>query len=1193
MGDRIAVRCLVLLCALHASPLPACGLTVNGDGNGLDVADDELTLYEAEGIAYGTPGALSCLTQSELDQISGEIVAPNPLCGTLEPRFNLVGGCGLNSADQIGFADTVGTIALSNVRIVNSDSIDGRKPNGSRVTLQGQGIPSPQVIEARGDPLSQLAPVVSIRNLVVTGGVGIGIQASELAGVLDITGVEVYGNGGNGIQLGTPPASVFPSCAGIVALGGTGPGEENYIHSNGGWGIAIYDDCDSSIISDVRLRNNFVGLSDALGISDAGNALGGVLAFFARGVWIGGSAVNERNYIGWNDGPGVEVTDGLTNSGTRVQGNWIGLARDLPTAPRPNAIGVRIVGGNDVSIGGATPAEGNVISGNLLQGVVTEPAGATSGVLIQNNVIGLDPARTLALGNGQDGVALRGSFGASVLDNVISGNGGNGVQIEGGGNTRVETNVVGLRGSANSTNDNTAAGNGQAGIWVNGSPGAAIGAGNRVAANAGTGVRISGENADGTQLRGNVIGLSNGNDPRPNGGGGLFVDNGPDNTLIGGSSAADRNTISGNAFDGLRITGPAVNGVVIRGNYIGLSPQGLGDAGNARDGVRIETGVSSAEVVGNQIAGNGLDGVGLLAMDAQAKVQGNVIGLDLGGQVVGNAASGIALGFGTVNALVGDATAPNLVVGNSIGIYVANAGTSGNVISGNTVGGTLAGRGNGLGITVRSGATNNIVSGNTVVGSNGPGIELLGAGTSGNTVRGNFVGVTAAGVAGGNAGGVRVAGGASGNVIGGATAAERNVVGGNALYGLAFTDAGTQSNVAVGNYIGIDPGGLNPRPNPIGVLFDAGAVNNTASTNVISGNSGDGVRIQGNGTNGSRVQANRIGLTPTGSALLPNGGDGIRITANAANSVVGTLPPQANLVRGNLGAGIRVESGSGNDLTYNALQGNGGLGIDLGPNGVTLNDPLDADAGANDLLNSPLLSNVVQNGSMLSLTVAQASALPSASIAVILHAVGACDPSGRGEGDTPLDAVSVNTNASGNASVNAMVPLPGPGLVAAVTGTSFIGTGSTSEFSPCAVPAGFTDAVFANGFEQAPPGAPAPARAAGADALAAPLRVERVDAARVRAIVQVDAGASGATAARSLSLGSTAAVVVERIDAAGMACELLGAIVCEVPELRPGQSAQATVLLGVARGEAELWLETREASGAYGRVARRIDEPGR
>ena len=83
MSDRIAARCFAWLCALYAGPGLACALTVNGDGNGGDVADVELTLVEATGIARGDPAALSCLTQNELDQIGGETSVPNLLCGTL------------------------------------------------------------------------------------------------------------------------------------------------------------------------------------------------------------------------------------------------------------------------------------------------------------------------------------------------------------------------------------------------------------------------------------------------------------------------------------------------------------------------------------------------------------------------------------------------------------------------------------------------------------------------------------------------------------------------------------------------------------------------------------------------------------------------------------------------------------------------------------------------------------------------------------------------------------------------------------------------------------------------------------------------------------------------------------------------------------------------------------------------------
>jgi hypothetical protein len=50
--------------------------------------------------------------------------------------------------------------------------------------------------------------------------------------------------------------------------------------------------------------------------------------------------------------------------------------------------------------------------------------------------------------------------------------------------------------------------------------------------------------------------------------------------------------------------------------------------------------------------------------------------------------------------------------------------------------------------------------------------------------------------------------------------------------------------------------------------------------------------------------------------------------------------------------------------------------------------------------------------------------------------------------------------------------------------------------------------------------------------------------------------------ARSVTVRFDRAVVVETIETAGVACEVIGALVCEVPELAPGQVAGLRVRLG-------------------------------
>jgi hypothetical protein len=67
---------------------------------------------------------------------------------------------------------------------------------------------------------------------------------------------------------------------------------------------------------------------------------------------------------------------------------------------------------------------------------------------------------------------------------------------------------------------------------------------------------------------------------------GILIQDSANNT-IGGTTAAQRNIISGNDGDGIRITGPASDGNTVQGNYIGTDVSGALDVGNSGDGIRI------------------------------------------------------------------------------------------------------------------------------------------------------------------------------------------------------------------------------------------------------------------------------------------------------------------------------------------------------------------------------------------------------------------------------------------------------------------------------------------------------------------------------------------------------------------------------------------------------------------------------
>ena len=137
--------------------------------------------------------------------------------------------------------------------------------------------------------------------------------------------------------------------------------------------------------------------------------------------------------------------------------------------------------------------------------------------------------------------------------------------------------------------------------------------------------------------------------------------------------------------------------------------------------------------------------------------------------------------------------------------------------------------------------------------------------SSNNVVVGNFLGTDATGtVAKPNWAGVATR--TSNNIIGGTSAADRNIISGNSVDGIQITGAsGGSGNVVMGNYIGLDVTGTVDLGNTNqGVALYNGAKDNiiggtaAGAGNVISGNNGEGVRVVTSGTTGNVVVGNLI-----------------------------------------------------------------------------------------------------------------------------------------------------------------------------------------------------------------------------------------------------------------------------------------------------------------------------------------------
>ena len=350
-------------------------------------------------------------------------------------------------------------------------------------------------------------------------------------------------------------------------------------------------------------------------------------------------------------------------------------------------------------------------------------------------------------------------------------------------------------------------------------------------------------------------------------------------------------------------------------------------------------------------------------------------------------------------------------------------------------------------------ASGSVARGLVINQFDGQGIDIFGS--DGNTIEGNLIGTDVTGTVDlGNTGkGVRVASAAEDNIIGGTTAAARNLISGNDGDGIRIT-VGSLNNQVLGNYIGTDLTGTVDLGNSgYGVLINSAAISNTiggtaaGAGNLISGNDTKGVGISGLGTDGNVVQGNYVGTDVTGTVDLGNTGTGIWLASSAAgNTIGGSAAGAGNLVAfsGAHGIDILDTAGAGNAVRGNRVHSNLGLGIDLNNDDIpTANDDLDADS----LQNYPILTSAntdTTNGIVF--VAGRIESAPSSTFYIDLFANSTIDPSGYGEGETYLGEALVFTDANGIGHFDglyvAAVPVGGW-----ITATATDSSGNTSEFS--------------------------------------------------------------------------------------------------------------------------------------------------
>ena len=790
---------------------------------------------------------------------------------------------------------------------------------------------------------------------------------------------------------GTPGGSnavgILTSGATLTVIGGTTPAARNIISGNGA-GVWLHGG-DTTI-----LEGNYIG-TDPTGTFGEGNAYYGVLAYYGGGgtrALIGGltatPGTGAGNVISGNGQNNIEIFQAALQG---IEGNIIGLNASGTAAIGNAANGIYVWDTSGAfTIGGTATGAGNIIAGNMsagikLDGDSSENPGPVEHATIEGNYVGTDITGTVAIGNGAsgDGILIADSDSNTIggtaagAGNVISGNASDGVEMSGAGTSDsvVAGNLIGTDYSgtqavpnyAGVEIDSSATGN------LIGTNGDGIGDAlerNVLSGNLFAGVWITGAGTDQNVVAGNYIGtnvtatsaLGNGSAPIFDAygagiGGGVVIQNGASNNLVGTSGQSlddvgERNIISGSRGDGVDVYGSGTSGNVIAGNFIGTNSAGTAALSNAYDGVYLAESVSTRVGVNafygpenadqaNVISANGEYGIELF--DATASVvAGNLVGTDVSGQLAIPNPYGVVVGDSSNNLIgtsgqdgTGDAIERNVISGNvHAGIYIFTYAsgtlpaptTTGNVVAGNLIGTTASGTGplgNGSnGVTVAGGANNwigvnpeygdeNADQRNVISGNASDGVELTGASTAGNTVAGNYIGTNAAGSAAvRNNAGVEIDTGASGNLIGtngdGTNdAIERNIISGNSLVGVWITGAGTNNNIIAGDYVGTNATGSTALPNGTSPAIN-GKVDLT----------GVGVAIEA-GASFNRIGTNGSDADSAGerNILSGNNNDGLEIggSGSSGNLVAGNfigLAASGTAPIGNQEAGILLYNGA-------------------------------------------------------------------------------------------------------------------------------------------------------------------------------------------------------------------------------------------------------------------------------------------
>ena len=414
------------------------------------------------------------------------------------------------------------------------------------------------------------------------------------------------------------------------------------------------------------------------------------------------------------------------------------------------------------------------------------------------------------------------------------------------------------------------------------------------------------------------------------------------------------------------------------------------------------------------------------------------------GLLAGDGATGLTI-------LAGQTTVKGLIIdGFNVGLELEGGS---NTIQGDWIGPDVTGTldlGNlAEGIDIPIDSSQNKIGGidpddrDVISDNQGPGLIIDG---SDNRVLGNDVGTDATGLlALGNSVGIVITG--PGNVIGDSAAGAGNLISGNFGDGIDLLGTAATGNTIQGNIIGLDSSqGDSVGNQGVGLLIEEQSSHNliggagTGAGNVINNDKGIGIEL--NDTSFNRIEGNVVTAVvgPDGDEEEESG-PAILLDDASDNMIGGTDPGAGNTITSD-DAGVAILSGTGDAIRGNAIFVNDAIGIDLGWDGSTDNDPGDADTGANELQNTPVVSSATLVGQSVVIA-GDLDSTPLTAFSIDLYA----SLDFRPTGEAYLTTAAVVTDATGHVHWSASVPTDAlDGYL--VTATATDPQDNTSEFAP-------------------------------------------------------------------------------------------------------------------------------------------------